>query len=424
MVTLPLLAVGILLIFCYWGGRIANALKLPRVSGYLLVGMLLGPSFCNVLPRQLIDDEMHIISEIALGVIAYLMGGSLPLDRIRRLGKCILWVTVFQAAGALLFTGTILVLTIPFLTELQGPEYDLLGTYLPMALVLAAISIATASGAVLAVITELRASGPFTTTLLSVIAISYGLTLIFFSLASTFSRFLIDPQTASCFSMLWKAIAEIGLSLSLGAVAGLALKSMARFVRRREALLMIVLGSILTTCGLAYIFKLSPLVANLVLGFMIVNLEVRQHDFFTVIERIEEPLFGLFFGLAGAHVDLDVFRSAAPLAVVAFTARVCGKQLGALVGSRICNAPRAIRDYLGLALSPQAGWTIALVIVELKIFPISIVSKILINAVIGSVIIGQLIGLPMVKHALTKVGETLNQRRAQEVSHQVMYPKP
>jgi len=203
MVTLPSLAVGILLIFCYWGGRIANALKLPRVSGYLLVGMLLGPSFCNVLPRQLIDDELHIISEIALGVIAYLMGGSLPFDRIRRLGKCILWVTVFQAVGALLFTGIILVLTIPFLTGLQGPEYDLLGTYLPMALILATISIATASGAVLAVITELRASGPFTTTLLSVIAISYGLTLIFFSLASPFARFLIDPQTASCFSVLW-----------------------------------------------------------------------------------------------------------------------------------------------------------------------------------------------------------------------------
>ena len=202
MVTFPLLAVGLLLIFCYWGGRFANAVRLPRVSGYLLVGMLLGPSLLNVLPRRLIDDELHVISEIALGVIAYAMGGSLPLERIRRIGRCILWVTVFQAFGALLFTGTVLIPTIPFLTGLRGHGYDLLGTYLPMALLLSTVSIATASGAVVAVITELRSSGPFTTTLLSVIAISYGLTLIFFSLASTFGRFLIHPDTISCFRML------------------------------------------------------------------------------------------------------------------------------------------------------------------------------------------------------------------------------
>ena len=414
MVTFPLLAVGLLLVFCYWGGRAANAIKLPRVSGYLLVGMLLGPSFCNVLPRQLIEDELHIISEIALGVIAFSMGGTFVLARIKRLGKYILGVTVFQAVGALLLTGIVLIPAIPFLTGLQGPEYDLLRTYLPMALIIATVSIATASGAVVAVIHELRASGPFTTTLLSVIAISYGLTLIFFALASTLGRFLMNPEAVSCFSMLWRAVIEIGLSLFLGATAGLVLKFMARFVRRREALLMIVLGCIFTTCGLAVLLRVSPLLASLVLGFIIVNLEVGHHDFFMVIERIEEPLFGLFFGLAGAHVDLSVFKSAALLAIVAYTARVCGKQLGSLVGAKISQAPRTVRDYLGLALSPHAGWTIALVIVEQKIFPIRLVAKILVNAVIGSVIIGQLIGLPLVKYALTKVGETLGQRRADE----------
>lgn len=414
MVTIPLLAVGLLLIFCYWGGRIANAVKLPRVSGYILVGMLLGPSFCNALPWRLLDHELNVINEITLGVIAYSMGGSLVLGRIKRMGKCILWVTVFQALGALLLTGIVLIPSIPFLTELQGPKYDLISTYLPMALIMATISIATASGAVIAVITEHRAGGPFTTTLLSVIAISYGLTLILFALASTFARFLINPETVSCFSVLWRAASDISLSLFLGAAAGLALKFMARFIRRREALLMIVLGCILSTCGLAVLLKLSPLVANLVLGFVIVNLEVRHHDFFTVIEQIEEPLFGLFFGLAGAHVDFSVFRSAALLAIVAFTVRVCGKQLGTWIGAKMSQAPRTVKSYLGLALSPFAGWTIALVIVEKNIFPTPLVSKILINAVIGSVIIGQLIGLPLVKYALIKVGETIEQRRANE----------
>lgn len=414
MVNSSLIATGLLLLLCYWGGRIANALKLPRVSGYILMGMLLGPSFCNVLPSQLIDDDLHIIIEIALGVIAYLIGGSLPLDRIKRLGKCIIWITVFQAFGALLFTGIILVLTIPVLTELQGPEYGMLGTYLPMALILASISIASASGAVLAVITELRASGPFTTTLLSVISISYGLTVIFFTLANSLGAFFVHPETVSCFSLLWRAMVKIFFSLCLGAAAGMLLKYIAQFVRRQEALLMIVLGCILTTCGLANTINLSPLMANLVQGFIIVNGEVWQDDLFTVVERIEEPMFGLFFGLAGAHVDLYVFKSAALLAVVAFAARVFGKQMGTMVGAKVCKAPPNIRKYLGLALAPHAGWTIALVILEQKTFPIGNVFKILVNTAIGTVIIGQLIGLPMVKYALNRVGETLKQRRIQQ----------
>jgi hypothetical protein len=100
--------------------------------------------------------------------------------------------------------------------------------------------------------------------------------------------------------------------------------------------------------------------------------------------------------------------------VATFTARICGKQLGSLVGAKVCKAPATVRNYLGLALAPHAGWTIALVIVGQKIFPIGIVSKILVNAAIGSVIIGQLIGLPLVKHALGKAGETLKQRRSRQ----------
>jgi Kef-type K+ transport system membrane component KefB len=87
MVTHPLLAVGLLLILGYWGGRVANAVKLPRISGYVVVGVLLSPSFSNILSRQLIDKDLNIITEIAIGIIAYSIGGSLVYNRLRRLGK-------------------------------------------------------------------------------------------------------------------------------------------------------------------------------------------------------------------------------------------------------------------------------------------------------------------------------------------------
>ena len=406
MVTHPLLGVGLMLILGYWGGRIANAVKLPRVSGYIVVGMLLSPSFFNILSHRLINRDLHVITEIALGIIAYSIGGSLVFSRLKRLGKSIIWITFSQAGAAFLLTTAFLIPTIPFLTGLHGPEYDLLGTYLPMALVIGAISVSTAPAAVLAIIAELRASGSFTSTLLGVIAIGDGIAVIIFSLAGTTAHVLLNPDTASLIKMLGKAMAEIGLSLFLGILAGMVLKFMARHAYRRGAALMIVLGVLFSTIGAASLLGASALLTSMVMGFIIVNWEERHHEFFMAVEQVEEPLFGLFFGLAGAHIDLELLKSAGLLAIAILIIRIAGKQLGTWAGARISNAPKKVRNYLGIGLFPQAGVTIGLVLIAQEIFPSPVVASILMNAVIASVIINELIAPPFVKYALLKAGET------------------
>jgi Kef-type K+ transport system membrane component KefB len=406
-----MLAVGILLIWSYFGGRAANALKLPRVCGYLLAGMLLGPSFANVLSCQLIDEDLLIVTEIALAIISYSIGGSLSLQALKRLKRHILWITCTQTIATFLLTTSILAFAMPFLTNLNGTEHGLFDTHFPLALIIGAISIATASGAILAVIAELKASGPFTTTLLAVVALSYGLTIIFFTLAGTINQFLLSSGTTSCFTMLGSSLAEIGISLALGLVSGFALMLMCRIVRRREALLMVILGALLCTGGLAKILDLSPLLANMALGATIANLETRHREYFLVLEQIEEPLFGLFFGLAGAHIDIAIFKSAGLLTMAIVVVRMCAKQLGTWGGALISQAPKTIEKYLGVALSPQAGWTVGLVILAREATILPDVFNILLNAVVGSVIISQLIGLPLVKYALIKAGETVGQKR-------------
>jgi Kef-type K+ transport system membrane component KefB len=144
----------------------------------------------------------------------------------------------------------------------------------------------------------------------------------------------------------------------------------------------------------------------MVLGFFIVNMEKRHRDFFLVVEQIEEPLFGLFFGLAGAHIDPGVFKSAGLLAVAILVIRMIGKHLGTWAGARFSGAPPEVRNYLGIALFPQAGISVGLVLIAQNIFHLPIVANILVNAVIGSVIINELISPPLVKYALTKVHET------------------
>jgi Kef-type K+ transport system membrane component KefB len=404
MVTSPLLAVGLLLIFGYWGGRAANALQLPRVSGYLIAGVLLSPSFTNIFTRQLVDKDLHVVTEMALGIIAYLIGGSLILQRMKHLGRSILWITLSQALAAFLFTTIFLVYTIPFLTS--GTEYDLMSTTLPLALVIGAIAVATAPGAILAIVSELKASGPFTSILLGIIALDDGLALIFFALASAAAQALVHPGVVPMAEMLGAAMTEIVFSVLLGIVAGAVLKYTARMVRRREALLMVILGIIFTTIGVASQLHLSPLLASMVMGFFIVNMEKRHRDFFLVVEQIEEPLFGLFFGLAGAHIDPVVFKSAGLLAVAILVIRMIGKQLGTWTGAKFSGAPPEVRNYLGIALFPQAGITVGLVLIAQTIFHQPVVANILVNAVIGSVIINELISPPLVKYALTKVHET------------------
>jgi Kef-type K+ transport system membrane component KefB len=406
MVTHPLLAVGILLILGYWGGRAANAVKLPRISGYVVVGMLLSPSFSNILSRQMVDRDLYVITEMALGIICYSIGGSLIYNRLRRLGKSILWITFSQAGFTFLLTIAFLIPTMPFLTGLQGPGYDMLGTYLPMALVIGAISAATAPAAILAIISELKASGPFTSTLLGIIAFGEGLAIIIFSLAATAAHVLINPGAASSIKMLGEVVLEIGLSLLLGILAGMALKFMARYAQRREAILMVILGTLFGTIGAAALLEASALLANMVVGFIIVNWEKRHHNYFLVVEQIEEPLFGLFFGLAGAHIDLGLLKSAGFLAIAILIFRMAGKQFGTWAGAKISQAPKSIKNNLGISLFPQAGVSIGLVLIAQEIFPFHLIANIVVNAVIGSVIINELISPPLVKYALLKAGET------------------
>lgn len=408
MIAHPLLAVGLLLILGYLVGRAANFLKLPRVSGYLVAGMLLGPSFFNVLSSHLVGKDLYVIIEITLSIIAYSIGGSLAIDRLRRVGRSILWITFFQAGSVFLLTVLFLLSAMPFFGGLQSSEYSLLGTYLPIALIIGAISMATASSPLLAIITELKASGPFTTILLGVTAISYGLAIIFFALATATADILIHPGAVFSIKILVEVVAEIVFSLLLGISAAIVLKTIARLVLRREALLMVILGILLSVSGIASLLNLSPLLANMVVGFIIVNVERRHHDFFLVVEQIQEPLFGLFFGLAGAHINLGILKASGSLTLSILIIRMVGKQLGAWIGTRVTQAPKNVKKYLGLALFPKANLVMGLVLIGTEVFPQPVVSSFLVNVVVGSVIISQLIGLPLVKYALQKAGETVS----------------
>ncbi len=398
----PLFHIGLLLLCGYVGGKVANYVKAPRVSGYLVAGMLLSPSILGIFHEELVKDDLTIITDIALGIIAFSIGGTLELTRLKRLGKHIFWITLLQAITAF-FLATAVIAT--FFPMIHGSEFSFRGVYLPMAIVIGAISAATAPAATLAIIHEYKAKGPLTTILLGVVTLDDGLTILFYAFAVTIARSLITQDPLSWQSMVIVPSLHIAIALALGGAVGVCIRMLIRFIPRREALLGVMVGCIFLTSGLALSLKSSPLLANMVLGFMVVNFVRHGEDLFGVVESIEESIFMMFFTLAGAHLDLAVMQTAGWLAVLLTVGRFSGKLLGTCLGAHISHAPETVKRYLGLGLLPTAGVAIGLVLMAKDLFESPLISEVMVSAVLGSVIINELLSPLLVRYALVKSGE-------------------
>ena len=401
----PLVYIGLLLVLSYAGGKVANYFKAPRVTGYLVIGMLLSPSFLGLFHESLVKEELTIITDIALSIIAFSIGGSLSMIKLKRLGKHIFWITFTQAFGAFIFTTLMLSLFFYFIHSLGAIQSSFWTLYFPMAFVIGAISAATAPAAIMAIVHEYRAKGPFTTILLGVIALDDALTILFAAFAFTMAQFFVNQEAASFTNLLLSPMFSILLSLVIGGVLGICLRKLIGFVLRKEAMLGVIVGAILLAGGLAISLKASHLLANMMLGFVVVNFVKHHEDLFVVVESIEEPIFGMFFMLAGAHMDFKVMQTAGLIALVIVLGRFSGKLLGSRFGAQISRAPEAVKKYLGMALLPKAGVTVGLVLAAGEVFGDTYLWEIMVNAVLGSVIINELMAPFFVRFALRRAGE-------------------
>ena len=398
----PLFHIGLLLLCGYVGGKIANYLKAPRVSGYIVTGILLSPSILGVFHEELVKEELTIVTDMALGVIAFSIGGTLELTRLKRLGKHIFWITIVQALAAVLLTTAVIAAFLPLIYK---PEMSFWGVYFPMAIVIGAVSAATAPAATLAVIHEYKARGPLTTILLGIVTLDDGLTILFYAFAIAVARSLITQVPLSWHTILIIPGLHIVIALALGGAVGLCMRMVIHIISRREAMLGVMVGSIFLTSGLALTLHSSPLLANMVVGFVVVNFVRHGEDLFGVVEAIEESLFMMFFTLAGAHLDLRVIQTAGWLAGLIVMGRFSGKYLGTRLGAQISHAPETVKKYVGLGLLPKAGVTVGLVLMAKDVFGVSEMAEIMVSAVLGSVIINELLSPFLVRYALVRSGE-------------------
>ena len=393
------LALGIIIVIGFLAGTIANRLKFPRITGYIIIGILLSPSLLNIISAATIKN-LGIIIDIALGIIAFLIGGSLRLEPLRKLGKSIAWITSFQSLGAWLLVTLLLVFLSPLILTIPNATFS--QTYFPMAFIIGAVSCATAPAATMAIVNECRAKGPLTTTLLAVVALSDVLAVIAYAIALGICQPLVNGGNISLYQMLGLPFLHIAESIAIGILFGFALIYIAKLVKTRELLLVVVFGMIMLCIGITSLLDISAILANMAAGFIVVN-RVKKNEMFLAVEGVEDVIFAMFFVLAGLHFDLSVIKVAGILALLIILGRFSGKYLGARAGATISHASGEVKKYLGLALLPKAGVTIGLMLLAERVFPTF--GAIMVDAALASIIINELVAPPLTKYAIFKAGE-------------------
>ncbi|OEU50856.1 MAG: hypothetical protein BA871_12055 [Desulfuromonadales bacterium C00003096] len=388
---------GVLLLGGYLVGQAARCCKFPRVTGYIVAGMLLSPSLSGILGGAQAMERYAIVADLTLAVIAFAIGGSLKFAKLKQLGKGILVINFSEALAAFVATCGLLLVLGPLLTDTAAE-----GEFLYVALMIGALSAATAPAAVLAIVHECRASGPLTTTLLGVVALDDAMAIVLFAFASSLAA--ANATALSWYRMLAEPGLMILFSLVWGTLCGYLLTSLTLVLKSPRSMLVVVLGGLLLCSGLAQQWSLSPLLSTMVVGVWAANRGRDGEGQFQALEAVEEPLFALFFTLAGAHFNWQVIALAGPLAVLIVLARFGGKLAGAYCGACMAGALPQVRRYLGCGLLPQAGVTVGLVLmVRTGVDPQ--VYHLMLNAVLGSVIINELLAPPLVRFALLRAGE-------------------
>ncbi len=367
--------------------RLAKKVNLPNVTAYLIAGLIVGPYCLNLFSENMLAGISELTS-IALGFIAFSIGGEFKWESLKRVGVKALIITIFQAIAALAAVDVVLILC---------------GFDLPLSLTLGAIATATAPAATLMVVRQYRAQGTMTNTLLSVVAMDDAIGLAAFAISLAMAQSLTSGAAPTVQNMLISPLLEIGLSLVVGAALGTVLSFLLRFFRSRANRLSLMIAAVFAGVALSDCWGLSALLTCMAIGAAMVNLRADSGALIENTDRWTPPLFMLFFIISGAELDLQVLTTVGLLGVLYLVARSLGKYFGAALGACVVKSEPKIRKYLGLTLLPQAG--VAIGMAQVVIAKLPEYGEVIRAVVLCATLVYELVGPVITRVALSRAGE-------------------
>ncbi|MCI9390934.1 MAG: cation:proton antiporter [Oscillospiraceae bacterium] len=409
LIQLSLSLVGGLLL-----SRLAKKLNLPAVTAYLIAGLLLGPYCIGALQLFSLGfssaaevESLNIISQVALGFIAFTIGNEFRLEQLRHMGRQAITVGILQAV----ITAILVDLALVVLHFINPTVISI-----PSAITLGAIAAATAPAATLMVVRQYKADGPLTRLLLLVVAIDDAVGLVLFS-ASFGVAAALESGAISLTTVLVEPLVEIVLSLGLGALAGWLLFRVEKYFYSRSKRLSISIGFVLLTVGLSMAeFEVggihcgfSLLLVCMMTGTVFCNICDFSEELMGRVDSWTAPVFVLFFVLSGAELNLKVLSNPLVLLIgaVYILSRSLGKYVGAYWSCALTSCDNKIKQHLGVTLLPQAGVALGMALTAQQLSDGEIVRSV----VLFSVLVYELVGPALTKRSLIAAGEIQEEGR-------------
>lgn len=386
MNTLFYLAIGML------GGllvtRLTRLVKLPNVTAYLIAGVLIGPCVFKLVPSDALDS-FSVITEAALGFIAFSIGDQFKLDSLKAIGKPALIITALESIGAVACTMGITLL---------------LGFDPVVCVMLGALSASTAPAATLLIVRQYKASGPLTDMLLPVVAADDATGLIAYSICVNIALGFINHDAFSFVNTVLVPLIDIVLALLVGAVIGFLLALSHRFFKSHTNRMSIAIACVFLGVGVADYFDLSNLLLCMAMGAVYVNLRDDAERILGCIDDWTYPLFMLFFVISGAELNLGTLPKVGLIGIVYIFARFGGKFFGSWLGGTITHQPPVVKDNIGWALMPQAGVAIGMATMALAQLPLEYGQQIQ-TVILSATLVYEIVGPLASKNALKRAGE-------------------
>ena len=407
--------------------RAAKVVNLPSVTAYLIAGLCIGPFLLGRLGIKGIGfssleyvDSFSIISQAALGFIAFEIGNEFRLKDLKSMGKSAITIGILQAVIT-----TIIVDIALILLHFAAPSLISISS----AITLGAIAAATAPAATLMVVKQYKAEGPMTKLLLMVVAIDDAVGLVLFSISFGVASAL-ETGTISFIGVVLEPMLELVLSLGFGLLGGFLLNWLEKYFHSRSKRMSLAVAFVLLTVGVSLLeweiggvhFGFSLLLVCMVEGTVFCNINETSEELMDRVDRWTEPLNMLFFVLSGAELNLNVLSNPLVLIVglifIAF--RSLGKISGAYLSCRLEKTSPTIQKYLGITLLPQAGVALGLALTARNLSDGEIVR----NVVLFAVLVYELVGPTLTKWALLKSGEIKLEGRSNARTPNILDNKP
>lgn len=397
---------GFMLIAAYFFGLIGSRFRLPKISGYIVAGILFGPHLLKILTQTEIQT-LRLIDSTALSLIALIAGGELKISEVRQELRSIAAVIVFQILFVFLGIGGLTFLFRDSFPITVGMPFEV---SVSIAVLLGVLSVAKSPASTIAIINEYNAKGSMTSIVLGVTVLKDVVVLLLFATALGICKDVVQGGQSFDLGFLAILVLEIGASLIVGALLGLGYILYLKKIRAETEILLLI--SVVLAAELASMLHLDSLLLFIAAGFVVQNFSEQGDRFIHAIERSVLPVFVLFFSIAGASLDLAALTKMWPFALLLSVFRLLFTFLGTYTGAHIARASKTMKYYGWMGFVTQAGVTLGMaVLVERAFGDWGLQFKTLIVAAIA---INDLIGPVMFRYALFKAQETVEFRKAGE----------